>query len=141
LVARKFLVAFDGSEESIRALQFAIGLQQLIEGSTTEFHLAYVVEKRRGIVDPVPDELLDSLKKEGEEILSSGARIVREQLETPFLYLEFGSPPQKLVELADRIKPDLVVLGIAGHPPTEKILGTVSSLFFSARKYAVLGVP
>jgi nucleotide-binding universal stress UspA family protein len=141
-MSRKFLVAYDGNEESLRALDFAIKLvQQQAEGEPNEFHLAYVVEKSVNIVDPVPDELLESLKREGNEILSDGARFVRKQLETPFTHLEFGSPPQKLLELADRIKPDLVVLGIAKHPPSEKILGTVSSVFFNARKYPVLGVP
>jgi nucleotide-binding universal stress UspA family protein len=140
-MTRKFLIAYDGSEESFRALSFAIKLQQQSQGDAKEFHIAYVVEKPVNIADPVPDELLDSLKKKGEEILSEGARFVRKQLEIPFVHLEFGSPPQKLLELADLIRPDLVVLGIAKHPPSEKILGTVSSFFFNDRRYAVLGVP
>jgi nucleotide-binding universal stress UspA family protein len=139
---RKFLIAYDGREESVRALEFAIRLaQQQSEGEPTELHLAYVVEEHAGIADPVPEELLDSLIKRGDEVLSNGARFVRKQLETPFVHLEFGSPPQKLLELADHLKPELVVLGIARHPPTEKILGTVTSSFFNARKYPVLGVP
>jgi nucleotide-binding universal stress UspA family protein len=140
-MTRKFLIAYDGSEESFRALSFIIKLHQQTQEDTTEFHIAYVVKKPVNIADPVPDELLESLKKEGDEILSEGARFVRKRLETPFVHLEFGSPPQKLLELADLIRPDLVVLGIAKHPPSEKILGTVSSFFFNARRYPVLGVP
>ena len=56
-------------------------------------------------------------------------------------HLDFGSPPEKLLELADKIIPDLVVIGIAKHPASERILGTVSSLFFRTRRYPVLGVP
>lgn|SRR5487761_1449996 len=138
-MARKFLIAYDGSEESVRALELAIELQE--QKGPTEFHLAYVVEKPIDIADPVPDELLESLKKEGDEILSNGARFVRKHLEIPYVHLEFGSPAHMLLELADRLQPDLVVLGIAKHPPSEKILGTVSSFFFNARKYPVLGVP
>jgi nucleotide-binding universal stress UspA family protein len=137
----RFLIAYDGRGESSRALEFAIRLKQQ-QSEPIEFHLAYVVEEPAGVADPVPEELLASLKKRGDEILSNGARFVRKQLlETPFVHLEFGSPPQKLQELADRLRPDLVVLGIARHPPSEKILGTVSSAFFNARKYPVLGVP
>jgi nucleotide-binding universal stress UspA family protein len=141
-MTRKFLIGYDGTEESLRALNFAIKMKQQQSGSEqTEFHLAFVVEKVASIADPVPDELLDSLRKPADEILADGARLVRNQLETAFVHLEFGSPPQKLLELADRIKPDLVVLGIAKHPPSKKILGTVSASFFNSRKYPVLGVP
>lgn len=140
-MTRKILIGYDGSEESARALQFAVELLQQSNGETTEFHLAYVVQKPSNIADPVPDELLDAFEKEGDNVLSDAARYVRKQLETPYIHLEFGSPPQKLLELANRLKPDLVVLGMAKHPSSEKILGTVSSAFFNARRYSVLGVP
>src|SRR5487761_1173277 len=50
-MARKFLIAYDGSEESVRALELAIELQE--QKGPTEFHLAYVVEKPIDIADPV----------------------------------------------------------------------------------------
>jgi nucleotide-binding universal stress UspA family protein len=140
-MTRRFLIAYDGKEESYRALSFAIKLQQNSQGEPAEFHIAYVVERPPNIADPVPDELLHSLQRQGDEILSEGTRFVRNQLEMPFAHLEFGSPALKLLELADQIKPDLVVLGIAKHPPSQKILGTVSSTFFNARRHPVLGVP
>lgn len=139
---RKIFVGYDGTESSVRAMEFA--LRTLQEGDapqSIEVHLAYVVEKPHGIADPVPEEVVNSLRRAGEEILSNGARLVRKQLETPVTHLEFGSPPEKLLELADRIIPDLVVIGIAKHPASERILGTVSALFFKTRKYPVLGVP
>jgi nucleotide-binding universal stress UspA family protein len=102
---RKILIGYDGTEQSVRALEFAIKLLQQTEPEPTEFHLAYVVEKSASIADPVPEEVLDSLKKKGEEILSNGARIVRKLLETPLTHLEFGSAPQKLLDLADKLVP------------------------------------
>ena len=137
----KFLICYDGSEQAIHALDFVIKLHQEIGAGSSEFHLAYVVEKSVNIADPVPDELLEVLQREGNEILSNGARSVRKQLEVPFVHLELGSPSQKLLELADKLQPDLVVLGIAKHHPSEKILGTVSTSFFNARKYRVLVAP
>jgi nucleotide-binding universal stress UspA family protein len=140
-MARKVLIGYDGTDQSDRALELAIKLLKQIEGEPIEFHLAYVVEKPAGIADPVPDEALDSLKKAGNDTLTNGARIVKKLWETPITHLEFGSPPAKLLELADNLKADLVVLGIAKHPASEQILGTVSSYFFKARRYPVLGVP
>ena len=139
---KKIFVGYDGTESSVRALEFALStLQGDGAPQSVEVHLAYVVEKLHGIADPVPEEVVDSLRRAGEEILSNGARLVRKQLENPVIHLEFGSPPEKLLELADRIIPDLVVIGIAKHHASERILGTVSALFFRTRRYAVLGVP
>ncbi|MDG6905597.1 MAG: universal stress protein [Nitrososphaerota archaeon] len=139
---KKIFVGYDGTESSARALEFA--LKTLQEGGapqSMEVHLAYVVEKPHGIADPVTEEVVESLRRAGAEILSNGARLVRKQLETPVTHLEFGSPPEKLLELADKIIPDIVVIGIAKHPASERILGTVSALFFKTRRYPVLGVP
>lgn len=138
---QKLLVAYDGTEQAMRALEFAINLLQDNLRQGTEIHLVYVAEKLHGVVDPIPDEVMTSVEKVGAEILSNGARIVKKRLENPVVHLEIGSPPQKILELADKLKPDLVVVGIANHPAVERILGTVSSRLFKSRRHAVLGVP
>ena len=137
----KMLVGYDGTESSERALEFAIRLLEEGAPQTTEIHLAYIVDKPAHVADPIPEEVMESLQRSGQHILSNGALIVKKLLETPFTHLEFGSPPEKLLELADKLKPDLIVIGIARHPASERILGTVSSLLFKSRKYPVLGVP
>ncbi len=138
---QKILVGYDGTDQAMRALEFAINLLQDNIPQSMEIHLVYVVEKPRSVVDPVPDEVMTSLQKAATEILSNGARIVKKRLGNPVVHLEVGSPPQKILELADKLKPDLVVVGIANHPAVERILGTVSSLLFKTRRHAVLGVP
>jgi nucleotide-binding universal stress UspA family protein len=140
-MSRKVMIGYDGSEQSTRALDYAIRLLKQTEEESTEFHLAYVVEEPADWADPVPEEVLESLKKIGNDVLSNGVRMVKKLWETPITHLEFGSPPAKLLELADRLNVDLVVLGIAKHPASERILGTVSSFFFNARRYPILGVP
>jgi len=140
---QKILVGYDGTEESVRSLEFATKL--LFDGSTPtqlpEFHLAYVLEEPRGISDPVPDEVMESLRRTGEEILSNGARVIKKQFGKPFTHLELGSPPERLLEIAERLHPDLIVIGIRPHTTSEKVLGSVSALLFKSKKYAVLGVP
>ena len=140
---QRILVGYDGTDESIRALEFAAHL--LFDGSAStqlpEFHLAYILEEPRGISDPVPDEVMESLHRTGEEILSNGSRVVKKQFGKSLTHLDFGSPPEKLLEIAERLHPDLIVIGIRRHTTSEKILGSVSSLLLKTRKYAVLVVP
>jgi len=52
-----------------------------------------------------------------------------------------GNPGEKLLELAERLKPDLVVLGTLRHSASERLLGTVSSYFLKSRAYPLLIVP
>ena len=139
----RILVCYDSGEESQRALEFAIRLSNAIESSSspTEIHLVHVIEKPRGIADPVPDEAMDSILEAGMEILSNGARTVKKQLGNPITHLEIGAAPDKILELADKIEPELIVIGIAKHPASERIMGTVSTVLFKTRKYAVLAVP
>jgi nucleotide-binding universal stress UspA family protein len=55
--------------------------------------------------------------------------------------LESGNPGEKLLELADRLKPDLVVLGTLQRSTSKKLLGPVSSSFLRVRRYPLLIVP
>lgn len=135
---RKILIGYDGTEQSVRALELAINLN---EQYNAELHLAFVLKKPSDIADPVPDEVIDALRKAGERTLSNGARLVRQELEEPVTHLEIGNPSEKLLELADKLKPVLVVLGMNRHTTTERILGIVSSNFLRSRKHPILVVP
>ncbi|MHB8568199.1 MAG: universal stress protein [Nitrososphaerales archaeon] len=139
---QRILIGYDGAEPSVRELEFVIEilLGEATAPQSTKIHLAYILEEPAGLADPIPEEVMDSLRRTGEEILLSGARTVKEKFGKPFTHLESGPAPQKLLELAERLKPDLIVLGIAKHSTSEKMLGTVSAPF-KARKYPVLGVP
>ncbi|MDG6980616.1 MAG: universal stress protein [Nitrososphaerota archaeon] len=135
----KFLVGYDGSAQAGRALDFVVGIASQNEGS--EIHIAYVVQKPAGAPDPIPDELLESLRKSGKETLVNAERVVKKNLIDAIIYLEMGNPGEKLMELASRLNPDLVVLGTLRHSASERLLGTVSSHFLKSRAYPVLIVP
>lgn len=138
---KKILVGYDGTEHSENALEFALSLVEATTSKSCEIHLVYVTDRTGAIVDPVPDEVIESLKRAGQDILSEGARAVKKRFVNPTTHLEFGSPADKILEVADKLKPDLIAIGIARHPATERILGTVSSLLFKTGRYRVLGVP
>ena len=135
---QRVLVGYDGTEHSERALQFAIGINDDYE---TEIHLAFIVNEPAGMADPMPDEVLDSLEKRGLDNLSNAERFVRNQFRKPVTHLEIGNPVEKLLELADKLNPQLVILGIAKHSSSESLIGTVSSRFLRSRRYPLLLVP
>lgn len=136
---RRFLVGYDGSAQAERALEFAIAIALQNEGS--EIHIGYVVQKPGGVPDPVPDELMDSLRRAGKETLANAERLVRKNLLDAAIHLEVGNPGEKMLGLASRLKPDLVVLGTLQHSTSEKLLGTVSSYFLKSREFPLLIVP
>jgi nucleotide-binding universal stress UspA family protein len=135
---QRVLVGYDGTEHSERALQLAVRINDDYE---TEIHLAFIVNEPAGMADPIPDEVLDSLEKKGLDSLSNAERFVRKQFRKPVTHLEIGNPVEKLLELADKLNPQLVVLGIAKHSSSESLIGTVSSRFLRSRRYPILLVP
>ncbi len=135
---QRVLVGYDGTKHSERALEFAVGMNDDYE---TEIHLAFIVNEPAGMADPIPDEVLDSLQKKGLDSLANAERLVRKQFHKPVTHLEIGNPVERLIELADKLKPQLVVLGITKHSSSESLIGAVSSRFLRSRKYPILLVP
>jgi nucleotide-binding universal stress UspA family protein len=135
---QRVLVGYDGTEHSERALQFVVGMNDDYE---TEIHLAFIVNEPAGMADPIPDEVLDSLQKKGLDSLANAERLVRKRFHKPVTHLEIGNPVDRLLELADKLNPQLVVLGITKHSASESLIGTVSSQFLRSRRYPILLVP
>ena len=120
------------------ALEFVL---QAFPPDDIEVHLAYIFQKPSGVPDPIPDEVTASHMHASQGILSNGERLVRKRLGNPVTHLESGSPGERLLGLADELKPDLVVLGTVRHSASERLIGTVSSRFLGSRRHALLIVP
>lgn len=84
MAVEKVLVGYDGTEQSKRGLQFAIGMNDDYE---TEIHLAFVVQEPAGMADPIPDEVLESLQKRGQESLLNAELFVGKQFRKPVTHL------------------------------------------------------
>ena len=138
-MVRKILVGYDGSEQAARALDLAIEIAAC--NDEAEIHIAYVVQKPGGVPDPVPDEVMDSLRRTGQETLLNAERLVKKSLANPVIHLESGNRGERLLELAEKLEPDLVVLGTLQHSASNRLLGTVSSSFLKSRSYPLLIVP
>ncbi len=136
---RKILVGYDGSDPAKRALEFAVSLGAFAGGP--EIHLAYVIQRPAWVLDPVPDGVMDSLGAAAKEELLDASRTVTKSLATAVSHIETGNPGERLLELADRIKPDIVILGTLRHPGSERLVGSVPSFFLRSRRYPLLIVP
>jgi nucleotide-binding universal stress UspA family protein len=135
----RILVGFDGSDQATRALDLAVAIAAQRGGA--EIHIGYVVQRPTGAPDPVPQEVMNSLKAAARVKLLDAERRVTERLATPVIHLMMGNPGERLLELAERVKPDLVVLGTLQHSMSDRLLGTVSSFFIRSRRYPLLIVP
>ena len=130
----------DGSDSSMRAAAYAWGLGRR-QGAKVV--LAYIRPLGVGVPEagPALDQIaretvadLEQQIREGAERLPQGQNVRWE------LHVGQGDPYRALVELADRLKADAVVIGAsqqAGH----RILGSVAVRLVKAGRWPVTVVP
>jgi nucleotide-binding universal stress UspA family protein len=120
---KRILVAVDGSEGSRKAVRFAIDLAR---GSQARLVLLSVLE-RPTVVPFGPMDGFAFSRMESEEQLAAvramldevGREMPQDQVEKR---IEFGAPAEVIVEQAQVLGADLVVLGSRGHGPVGRWL-------------------
>ena len=129
----KVFVAFDGSDDSVKAIKLARAFAGTYHSEVTVVHVytspAIGFSAASGI--PIPDyQALENAKKEAaKSTLSKG---VKEALDEGFSakgeLIEAPSVVEALVEFAGSEKADLIIVGTRGMTGFKKlILGSVSS--------------
>ena len=128
---RKILVAIDGSDPSINALNEAVELSSELGSELT---ILSVVEELRfpfsahyGLWAKESHEALmrNVLENLNEELLKIKEKIPNLKIDTR---IEEGRPAKKIIELADKENFDLIIIGRQGYGMIEGfILGSVSS--------------
>jgi len=124
----KILVAIDGSESAKKALECAV---QLAEKHKAKVTLLNVGESKLFDFEP------EVARKVGEHILSDAAAKVKGlKLNTQ---LEFGNPPETIIEVAEKGNYDLIVVGSRGISSVKRFfLGSVSDDVSHHAKCSVL---
>jgi len=126
----KILVAIDGSEHSINALEKAIQIAEKYDGKITLLH-AYTpslvaLPKEYVLIETTP-ERVDLSGETGASILADAkakAETGGVQVET---LLKLGQPVEMIIEASDNGRFDLIVMGARGLSPIkEMLLGSVS---------------
>jgi nucleotide-binding universal stress UspA family protein len=135
---RRILLAFDGSEPSSKAFDVAVDLAQRYQAA---LHVVTVAQ---------PPEIGDEV--ETEAVVESSRSQHRRQLQRikergdrlgikPEVELLVGHPAQQILECAERIEADLIVVGHRGRGALDRWrLGSVSHRVISYAECAVLVV-
>ncbi len=143
----KILVAIDGTKPSMRALDMAISLVK-VEGHL-EMDIVMVVPYPVQYVtgeNPTGDltivERLATLKEKGETILNHAKDYsISNGILNLKTYLKQGEPAREILDLADSIKPDLIVIGNRRRGFLRGVfLGSVSQRVAADSECAVLVV-
>jgi nucleotide-binding universal stress UspA family protein len=108
----RILVPVDGSENSDRAVRFAIGL---LDGGA--LHLLNVQPQLGGAVRTFIGKAdLDAFhREEGEKALASALEIAREAGVAAEKHISVGRPGEHAAEFAERVGATLIVMGTRGH--------------------------
>ena len=128
----KIMVAFDGSADSIKAVEYAKFLAAKFTSPIVVVHVYSppVMAYAWAMGTPVVDSGLEEAARKGaEEILGNGVRLAKEQgARVSGELLEAPSVVQALVEFASNEKVDLVVIGTRGMTGFKKlVMGSVST--------------
>ena len=127
------LVCVDGSEQSINALNYAVKLAEKMDSKVT---LLNVQERRLGELSP------KIAKEQSEKIFTNALSGIEKGKSKAYTKLEIGSPSDKIAEVAERGKYDLIVLGNRGLGTVKRfLLGSVSDDVSHKAKCSVLIVP
>lgn len=134
-----YLVAVDGSELSKKALRRAARFVDAAAGDRlTILHVVEPVSPYvRGVYKP---ELVESVKKIGEEILEEARAYCEEELGVPCqTVLLQGHPPKKIIRYAEENGVDMIVMGSRGLGGLKELfLGSVSHGVVQTSKLPVL---
>ncbi len=141
---RKIIVAFDGSKDSLKAVQLAASIATIHGSSVILVHVypspAIGFSAASGM--PIPDygTLEDAAKASGESVLSRGVQAANDLGVKPRGELiEAPSVVEAVVGFAASEKSDLIVVGTRGMTGFKQlILGSVSSGLVSHAKCPVL---
>jgi len=118
---KKILVAIDGSFKSIKSLKY---LEYLFENNTNvKIFLVYIIEWIEQDEEIIDSELIEQMEHNGRKILKSIIIDNRYRCER---IVKLGDPGNKILDLAEKLDVDLIVMGSKGLGQTEQEIGSVA---------------
>jgi len=137
----KILLAFDGSEHSLKAAEYAIKLAQIDHAHVEILHV--VSSEKRYMRDSAA--LTASIKeehmKEAEKIIAQGVEKFKDsgvQYSTKILLGDVGDPADEICTEAKQNDVKIIVMGSRGLNPLTRLLGSVSNKVLSHAHCPVL---
>lgn len=124
---KKILVATDGSAESLKAIDYTA---ELARKNDVEIIVVNVAEDfcPIGLVEVDCDTIRELVMKESKGIMATAIGRLRDAGVEAKEVIEFGSPAETIVEIADREKVDEIIVASHGKHGIKKLLmGSVAS--------------
>jgi nucleotide-binding universal stress UspA family protein len=124
---KKILVAFDGSEQSYKAFNFALEMSRLCTGASPEIMVLSVAQPPEPIDIVEMDAVIDSATQHYEELFKGLRGKARERDLEIRTEVIVGHPADQIVRYAAEQKCDMVLVGQKGKSRIENwLLGSVS---------------
>jgi len=118
----KILVPIDGSARSLKALYHA---NYLFRGSAkVRIYLLHVIEWTDENEENIDEELASQIQEEGRLILRSV--VLPRQINDYKRIVKLGDPAEKIAELADKFKIDMIIMDKKGLGKSTSVLGSVT---------------
>jgi nucleotide-binding universal stress UspA family protein len=123
----KILVAFDGSEQSNKAFDFALEMSRLCTGASPEITVLSVAQPPEPADIVEVDAIIDSATEHYEDLFKK----LREKAKTKNVEIKtevvVGHPAVQIVKVADEKKCDMIIVGHRGKSKmADWLLGSVS---------------
>ena len=124
---KKILVAFDGSEQSGKAFDFALEMFNLCRGASPEIMVLSVAQPPEPIDIVEMDAIIDSATRHYEDLfkqLREQAKALNAEIKTD---ISVGHPADQIIKYASEKKADMIIVGQRGKSKIESwLLGSVS---------------
>jgi len=124
---KRILIAFDGSEQSYKAFDFALQMSSLRAGISPEIIVLSVAQPPEPADIVEVDAIIDSATQHYEELFKE----LREKAKAKNLEIKtevaVGHPAAQIVKIADEKKCDMIIVGHRGKSKiADWLLGSVS---------------
>lgn len=140
---RRILVPVDGSVTSERAASKAVALAAISKGSIDFLYVATIAGSSAGLPGnqmDLPQEILDKIKSSENVVLQKILANIPDGIPVR-TYCEAGKPRQVILEFAEKLRSDIIIMGSRGLNPAESILiGSVSQHLIENARCPVLVV-